>query len=197
VIAGGTLIDVFAGDPGPLKFTQTITLSGMAHARKGNREAPMNIRACIIHDPIVYLIHMIDTWYYKIGMTTNIASRLSSLSTASPVGMELIAWKYGGADQEKQLHDKYHAHRTRGEWFKFNDDVTAHVLKDFDCRQALPSESCSTCIHATRISRAPKLRCKFNRTDRYNAPDHVCNTWFPMRGYRAHLAREPHTRGRR
>lgn len=68
----------------------------------------------------VYVIH--DGEFYKIGITTNITSRLRALRTANGREISLVmAYLCEGIRaHEKALHDFFQGKRCVGEWFKFD-----------------------------------------------------------------------------
>lgn len=67
----------------------------------------------------VYLVE--SGGFYKIGKSKNIKSRLSSLKTGSPNGVELLStyepYAMTRDRLEKLLHERYADSRTTGEWF--------------------------------------------------------------------------------
>ncbi|ESZ60676.1 GIY-YIG nuclease family protein [Mesorhizobium sp. C120A] len=66
----------------------------------------------------------------KIGSSGNVASRVRSLSTATPGGIELLASCAGGAEVEHRIHRELFASRVAGgEWFLPTDEVMAYVAK--------------------------------------------------------------------
>jgi hypothetical protein len=65
----------------------------------------------------------------KIGVTTNIHARLAALQTASPVKLEVIAWKPGARRVfEQALHGEFADHRIHGEWFQVDDVVLLNLM---------------------------------------------------------------------
>lgn len=73
----------------------------------------------------IYVIHMSTTHYYKIGLTSgSIQRRIKELQTGNPFLLipilELSVLNMRLA--ETILHQKYHEHRGRGEWFYINPD---------------------------------------------------------------------------
>lgn len=64
--------------------------------------------------------------YIKIGVTTNFASRLNTMQTASAETFELICFFDGASyELEGELHKIFGRHRVRGEWFslKIKDKI--------------------------------------------------------------------------
>lgn len=68
----------------------------------------------------VYVIRDRKTRHVKIGISIDPRKRLSSLRTGSPTGMDLLWTSPGGRPLERYLHDRFSAHRIRGEWFDFS-----------------------------------------------------------------------------
>ncbi|MBX9594075.1 MAG: GIY-YIG nuclease family protein [Roseomonas sp.] len=66
----------------------------------------------------VYVIQQGDCGPVKIGFTTGIEHRLSSLQTASPEPLRVIRMFHGTRKDERRLHASLAMHRLNGEWFK-------------------------------------------------------------------------------
>lgn len=64
----------------------------------------------------------------KIGYTDNLLARMSSLGTASPMRLEVVAQEEGGKSLERERHRQYKALNTRGEWFRPSDELHRHIL---------------------------------------------------------------------
>jgi hypothetical protein len=77
---------------------------------------------------VTYVIHAPSVGKVKIGRTTNLSSRLSTLRTGSPVHIEVYR-VYTNEDEvsEEYLHKKFERHRLHGEWF---DDVILDELPE-------------------------------------------------------------------
>lgn len=67
-------------------------------------------------ESFVYVAHDTATFLYKIGVSTNPASRMDSLRTGNP-RIALVATMPGGFATEKVLHAAFAPTRHRGEWF--------------------------------------------------------------------------------
>ena len=65
----------------------------------------------------VYFIQDEDG-FIKIGFTTNLDQRLSSLRTAARQRLTLLATEEATAQRERDLHRRFAAHRVRREWFR-------------------------------------------------------------------------------
>jgi len=79
---------------------------------------------------VVYLIEMVGHDLVKIGKTTNVSARLSTLQTGSPYELRLFAVfcgkaECGNGELEESLHHSFAHLRIRGEWFKFTDEIRA------------------------------------------------------------------------
>ena len=75
----------------------------------------------------VYLIHGVDTPWYKIGLSVNAKIRLKQLGTQGPFGLKLI--RILPVDDmfgvEAHFHQMFSDKRTHGEWFSLSpEDVT-------------------------------------------------------------------------
>lgn len=76
----------------------------------------------------VYLIGSALTRPVKIGVASNVQSRLDELRTGSPVPLHLI-WKTpGDNDLEFSLHEYFAPYRIHGEWFDFEDESPAALV---------------------------------------------------------------------
>lgn len=76
----------------------------------------------------VYIISEPRASLVKIGRTTNLRGRLSSLSSCSPAPL-IVRWSIAGDPRlEIALHDAFADRRHHGEWFEFGDlDPVAEV----------------------------------------------------------------------
>jgi hypothetical protein len=75
----------------------------------------------------VYFITCREQGVCKIGRAQNAKSRLSSLQTASPTKLALEATLPGDRELEQQLHQRFAAHRLKGEWFAITDELDALI----------------------------------------------------------------------
>lgn len=76
----------------------------------------------------VYLIKAKGTVLHKIGFTTNLRSRLSSLQTSSGFSLQVEKVWEGTRQDEKAFHVKLKAYRRSGEWFRFPSIVLQELL---------------------------------------------------------------------
>lgn len=77
--------------------------------------------------PVVYFVQCGIDGPIKIGTTTNLSARLSSLRTSQPHGLAVLAIADGGRELEKAYHKQFAAHRTVGEWFNPHSDILCEV----------------------------------------------------------------------
>lgn len=69
--------------------------------------------------------------YYKIGVASDVESRLAQLSTGNPFPLKVeIVYKFDNADiVERAIHQKLKSKRVRGEWFELSYDDTVELHK--------------------------------------------------------------------
>lgn len=65
--------------------------------------------------------------FVKIGWSRNVAKRIRELQIGLPLELTLRAEIPGDAAIEKQLHCRFQAQRTRGEWFLLEGELAAWV----------------------------------------------------------------------
>lgn len=75
----------------------------------------------------VYFIESCATGAIKIGTSTEVARRLSTLQMCSPTPLELLLVVPGGHADESRLHAAFAGERTSGEWFVGDGHVRAFV----------------------------------------------------------------------
>lgn len=63
----------------------------------------------------------------KVGITSDLTSRLATIRRAGRQGAEILAAVYGNHALERALHRKLHRHAVGGEWFKDCRDVQAAI----------------------------------------------------------------------
>lgn len=81
----------------------------------------------------IYLLKAKQTSSYKIGITNDIARRVRTIESSSPVPIKVeFCVKHSRAKEvEKALHTKYAKHRIHYEWFTFDRLVRHQVDQDF------------------------------------------------------------------
>lgn len=73
----------------------------------------------------------------KIGVTTNLTSRIRAIRNSSPVPIEILAIMRGATNfEEMQLHAKFAALRRHGEWFDDDGSIRAHIDQLIEWRKA-------------------------------------------------------------
>lgn len=77
-----------------------------------------------------YLVGSREQEVVKIGVTTRLKTRMSSLRNSSPIPIKLFAVAFGSPEIEMVLHDRFAESRLHGEWFKLTDEID-------DCIEAL------------------------------------------------------------
>ena len=75
----------------------------------------------------VYFVRALDM--IKIGTSTNVAKRLQALRTASPVPLETLLVIPGSPHLEYELHKRYAALRSHGEWFRAEQPLVGHIAR--------------------------------------------------------------------
>ena len=66
--------------------------------------------------------------FVKIGFTSqSVAERIRTLSTGSPLPIEVYATMPGRVSDERALHRRFHECRLRGEWFELRGDLSVWV----------------------------------------------------------------------
>jgi hypothetical protein len=72
--------------------------------------------------PWIYVIGCDEVRLVKIGVSSNLQSRLATMQTGSPVVLRVL-WKMPGSiDVEQDLHACFRVYRKHGEWFDFGDE---------------------------------------------------------------------------
>lgn len=111
---------------------------------------------------LIYLIACHD--FVKIGIASDVKSRLAALALCNPYPLSVVAACPGGLADEKSLHEKFKAYRTRGEWFKVegelasfmkrpSDNLRSHILQNQpgpDDMQLPTGVTCGDCVHLAR-----------------------------------------------
>lgn len=80
----------------------------------------------------LYIVRMIGTDKYKIGVTKNFVKRLSNLQTGNPHIIEVYYFypTYKSRKIESFLHKKYKQKSLGGEWFEFSEEELIKVHDD-------------------------------------------------------------------
>ena len=82
----------------------------------------------------VYFIRSEKTHAIKIGFTAGkIENRLSTLQTAHPYKLQVLATSRGNREYEKALHERFARLRLKGEWFGPHPDLLAFISVLSNC----------------------------------------------------------------
>ncbi|MCD6293340.1 MAG: GIY-YIG nuclease family protein [Deltaproteobacteria bacterium] len=94
---------------------------------KGQTGAFINLLdSCKEPDCHVY-IETVGLSRVKIGFSVNPEDRVKQLSTGSPTELKLIAKIPGGANDEKELHEKFKHLLFEKEWFHFTKELQSYI----------------------------------------------------------------------
>ena len=78
---------------------------------------------------MIYLVNAENTNLYKIGYTSvGVETRLKALQTGNPHKLNIIKQSDGSISKEKYIQNWFYYKKTRGEWFRFNDDDVNNVI---------------------------------------------------------------------
>ncbi len=66
----------------------------------------------------------------KIGVTKSIKNRLNTLQTANSEKLRLLGYISGNKEIESDLHRKFIAYRTNGEFFSVNQELIDYINKN-------------------------------------------------------------------
>lgn len=78
----------------------------------------------------------------KIGVTSQLKVRMSTLRNTSPVPIKLFAVVFGWPGIEEHLHETFRADRMHGEWFKLTDEISNCIdsIKRQDFSKYIPDD---------------------------------------------------------
>lgn len=89
---------------------------------------------------MIYFITAREVGRVKIGRTGNVIARVAAIQSHSPVSVLLERVLEGGADLERELHERFASDRVLNEWF----DLTPRIEKFMSSAPAyLPPERCA------------------------------------------------------
>jgi hypothetical protein len=63
----------------------------------------------------------------KIGITTNLTSRIRSIRNSSPVALDLLATMPGHTVLEGMVHSRFSHLRRHGEWFEDQGEIREYI----------------------------------------------------------------------
>jgi hypothetical protein len=114
----------------------------------------------------VYFIECAAASAIKIGFSTEVARRLSTLQSGSPTPLVLLLAVPGTAEDETRLHTMFAGERRSGEWFNADGPVRTFVdllarLPEEGAAEKLRSEPSldeSVCWHERQEEAAASLR---------------------------------------
>jgi hypothetical protein len=89
-----------------------------AYCQAGKFDPAWNEQRATPPDTIYFLTCDEPDFPVKIGITSDVKSRVSTLSVALPFKVVLLASIWGAADQERLFHMRFAEHRLQGEWFR-------------------------------------------------------------------------------
>ncbi len=78
----------------------------------------------------------------KIGVSKDVQRRLRALQSGHPYTLSILATVEGGYAAERRYHERFAAHRLRGEWFDCTDDIRTEINR-------LAPRHCDDCDYTT------------------------------------------------
>lgn len=109
----------------------------------------------------VYVIEAVGTGLIKIGVTSDLDGRLSDLRFMAAAPIRLHAFVPGaGRAEERELHLRYAAHRSHGEWFHYEPlrDTIDALGTTIELSQRLTCADCGAI--RSQHSRERSKRCR-------------------------------------
>ena len=79
----------------------------------------------------------IDATKVKIGWSSNVEQRQTTLSVGVPGGVMILATMEGGKETEEYLHEKFADLRVSGEWFEFAEPIRQFIIDIKNGKQGL------------------------------------------------------------
>lgn len=122
------------------KYVSKEPIFGWDYYNKLKKEKAKNT---VASRQFVYLIKS-ETGLFKIGISTNPRSRLSSIISSSGMNAELIAFyatEDDARDVEKKLHKLFEKYRVRGGWFDFPDTYSLEKFETLCDRYGMIPQS--------------------------------------------------------
>ena len=78
---------------------------------------------------MIYFARCGNTQWVKIGVATNVFTRLQQIQVYNPHRLRLMAVRYGGKKEESRLHKKFAAFNRHFEWFEISAELRAFIEK--------------------------------------------------------------------
>jgi hypothetical protein len=94
---------------------------------KGQSSGFVRVSKSCTEDSYLYFIEAVGTDYIKIGRSGNPEKRKQQLATGSPNELALLGAISGGAELERELHQKFDNLRERGEWFRSSGELREFI----------------------------------------------------------------------
>lgn len=76
----------------------------------------------------IYFVQGVVSGHIKIGFSTNVMSRMSSLATGSAEQLRLLGAIPGSHSDEQALHRTFRHFRLKGEWFESAPDLIGYII---------------------------------------------------------------------
>ncbi len=76
--------------------------------------------------------------FLKIGHNSNLETRFAGLQSSAPLDLSLIGVLKGSRRLERDLHQRFAAHRLRGEWYREVPDIRDFFARDYRRIELLP-----------------------------------------------------------
>lgn len=73
----------------------------------------------------IYFLEAVGCRLVKIGYSLDVLRRVSAIAVSCPVELRLRALLPGGPSDERELHRRFAADRSHGEWFRITPAIAA------------------------------------------------------------------------
>lgn len=87
-----------------------------------NREARNADLAALRKSRTSFLYFVRCNEFLKVGISTSLGSRISTMQGCNPYPIHVMATVIGGQDEEQAIHNAWRRLHHRGEWFRFEDE---------------------------------------------------------------------------
>jgi Meiotically up-regulated gene 113 len=89
----------------------------------------------------VYFVQAESTNKIKIGQSDDVPKRMYQLQCASPDKLKLLGKLSTKVVREEELHERFHAHRTVGEWFEPSNEILCYIRENatLEAKDMVPS----------------------------------------------------------